>query len=301
MIPPLITILGPTAIGKTRFAVKLAAKYSGEIISADSRQVYKYMDIGTGKDLNEYVYRDLKIPCHLIDILHPSEEYNLYSFQADVEKSFNEITMRNNLPFLVGGTGMYLSSIIQNYKLSEKVNETQRINELDRLHHGSLKKILLKLKPWQHNITDLEDKERTIKGILVAESSSDAIPLRAKRHLVIGIMLQREEIRERITVRLKDRLKNGMIEEAEKLVDEGISYDRLKLFGLEYKYLALYLIGELNYNDMFQKLNSAIHGFAKRQMTWFRKMEREGVKINWMAPSDIEAAEKCIDKFLLDQ
>ena len=294
----LITVLGPTAVGKTRFAVKLAEKYNGEIISADSRQVYRHMDIGTGKDLKEYSFNGKNIPYHLIDILNPTEEYNLFSFQKDFEKCFDDISLRRQTPFLVGGTGMYLSSILQNYKLNEKRNDGSREKELQTFDLNELKEILLKLKPDQHNVTDLLNRDRIIKAILIAESVEHDFVLKDKRHLILGVVLPRDEIKNRITHRLKDRLKNGMIDEAKKLLELGVSKDKLKFFGLEYKFLVMHINGELNYNDMYQKLNSAIHSFAKRQMTWFRKMQREGVKIIWLSPEDALKADVYISKFL---
>ncbi len=291
----LISILGPTATGKTKLAAGLAYEFNGEIISADSRQVYKGMDIGTGKDLKDYIVEGSQIPFHLIDIIEPTGEFNLFLFKNYFYKAYNSIFKKSKIPILVGGTGLYLSSIIQNYDLKKADFETNRINELNNFDIASLTNILLKLNPKLHNTTDLLDKERIIKAILIAESneqiSNEEIEIRS---LNIGIMPSRDLIKKRITERLKHRLQNGMIEEVKNLIDNGISYEKLNFFGLEYKYLGLYLKGELNYNDMYQKLNSAIHNFAKRQITWFKKMEREGVIINWIEGPDIIKAKEII-------
>ena len=289
----LITILGPTATGKTKLAAQLANKFNGEIISADSRQVYVGMDIGTGKDLSDYCINGKLIPYHLIDIISPKEEFNLFLFKKYFNQAFAEIRNNNKLPFLAGGTGLYLSSILQNYNLKESMNDSSRINELNLKEIDELKKILIELNPKLHNTTDLLDKERIIKAILVS-NASDAIEAVEISSLNIGIMPERSEIKKRITERLKIRLQHGMIEEVERLIKEGVTFEKLSFFGLEYKFIGLYLKGKLNYNDMYQKLNTAIHQFAKRQATWFRKMEREGVKINWMDSPDYDKACKLI-------
>jgi len=287
----LITILGPTAVGKTRFAAKLADKFDGEIISADSRQVYKQMNLGTGKDYEDYSINGKLIPYHLIDILEPTEEYNLFRFKQDFYTAFNEITNRNKLPLLVGGTGLYIHSILKNYQLAEANIDKSKIEHYMQLSLEELKSKLLKIKPELHNTTDLLIKERVINAIIVAESKT--VLLKSPQNissLTFGIKAERDVIKNRITARLKKRLNNGMVEEVQSLIDSGVTTERLKLFGLEYKFIAMYLSGELNYNDMFQKLNSAIHKFAKRQMTWFRKMEKEGVEIIWIANDELNSA-----------
>ena len=281
MSADLITILGPTACGKTSLAVKLAIEFNGEIISADSRQVYRRMNIGTGKDLEDYNLNGTNVRHHLIDIVDPDQEFNLFEFHTLFYRAFEQIRERNKLPFLAGGTGLYLSSILQNYKLNRTDFSSGRAEELNRFNIETLREILLSKKVGIHNKTDLIDKDRIIKAILVAEAGpeeSDIFP--EINPLVIGIKAGRDIIKKRITERLKKRLAAGMIEEVEDLINTGITFEKLNFFGLEYKYIGLYLKGELNYNDMFRKLNSAIHNFAKRQMTWFRKMEREGVNIN---------------------
>lgn len=296
----LITILGPTAVGKTKFAVQLANKFNGEIISADSRQVYKYMNIGTGKDLEEYVAGDQEIKHHLIDVAEPTEEFDLFKFKRMFKESFNKIVQRDKQPFLVGGTGLYIHSVIKDYQLPKVEFDSKRYGELSQLDDTELKKILLKLNPKLHNTTDLLQKERIIKAIMVAEKSNENFesPKVEFDSFVIGINLPRSEVKQRITARLKKRLQSGMIEEVKKLIEMGVSIDKLLFFGLEYKFIALHLRGELNYNDMFQKLNSAIHTFAKKQMTWFRKMEKEGIEINWLEPKEIEKAAELITRFL---
>lgn len=291
----LITILGPTAVGKTKLAAQLAKKFNGEIISADSRQVYQGMDIGTGKDFNDYIIDGIKIPSHLIDVVSPKEEFDLYKFLNHFNDAFKKIKGKNKIPFLVGGTGLYLHSVLSNYKLSEVNFNSSRFKELQQLNNDELRKILFRLNPNLHNTTDLIDKERIIKAILIAENEvTDKDRFETINSLTIGIRMERAEIKKRITNRLKERLANGMIEEAEMLLNEGVTHNKLQFFGLEYKFLSLYLKGELSYNDMYQKLNSAIHQFAKRQMTWFGKMEKEGIKIYWIRGNNFTEAETII-------
>ncbi|MFH1195177.1 MAG: tRNA (adenosine(37)-N6)-dimethylallyltransferase MiaA [bacterium] len=294
----LITILGPTAVGKTRLAAMLAYEINGEIISADSRQVYRGMDIGTGKDLSDYLVNDVQVPHHIIDIISPHNEFNLYDFQNAFYDSFEKIVAKNKLPFLVGGTGLYLHSILKNYNLSKVEFNRERISELDELPIELLREKLNGLSPQLHNTTDLLIKDRVIKAIMVAEQNG-AQPIDTKpqiNSIVIGVRKEREEIIRSITIRLRKRLDEGMIDEVKKLLANGISIERLKLFGLEYKFIVQYLSNEINYNDMFQKLNSAIHAFAKRQMTWFRKMEKEGVKIFWLDGADFKQAREIVYK-----
>lgn len=292
----LIIILGPTAVGKTRLAALLAHRFNGEIISADSRQVYKEMDIGTGKDLDDYIVGGSVMPHHLIDVIEPAKEFNLYRFNKLFDKAYNEIISKNKTPFLVGGTGLYLHSIIKGYNLEEVEFESAAHDELNSLPVEELRTKLKSLSPKLHNTTDLLVKERVIKAIIVAQKEKNTLPesLNKINPLIIGVALERSEVKKRITERLERRLQNGMIEEVKKLNAEGISFEKLDFFGLEYKFIGRYLKGELNYNDMYQKLNSAIHGFAKRQMTWFRKIEREGITIHWINGADYSSAEKII-------
>jgi tRNA dimethylallyltransferase len=295
----LIVILGPTATGKTRLSARLAYKFSGEIISADSRQVYKGMDIGTGKDLNDFVVEGRRIKHHLIDIVAPLEEFNLYSFIKCFNHSFNEISKKGKIPFLVGGTGLYISSVLQQYNLRQADFSSLKRNELQELPVDELRNILLNLKSKVHNTTDLLDKNRIIKAILIEISREGTLSVPKEiTPLVIGITLPREEVKKNITSRLKKRLDEGMINEVKSLISKGIPYQRLYGFGLEYKVLAMHLNNELTYDEMFNRLNSDIHKFAKRQMTWFRKMQREGVKINWIEGPDFISAEKLIENYL---
>jgi tRNA dimethylallyltransferase len=293
----LITILGPTAAGKTKLAAQLAHRFNGEIISADSRQVYKGMDIGTGKDLSDYIVDDTEIPFHLIDIADPETEFNLFEFTLHFKDAFEKIISKNKIPFLTGGTGLYISSVIQNYQIKKAESNEDEITRLSKLSFGELQTILIRLKPKLHNKTDLQNKERLIKAILVAESEEESLLKGIKiNSLVLGVKFERSIIKKKITERLKKRLKEGMIEEVQKLISSGVTYERLLNFGLEYKFITLYLKGELSYNDMFIKLNSAISAFAKRQMTWFRKMEREGVQINWIENADFEQTSELISR-----
>jgi len=286
----LVTLLGPTATGKTKLSAFLAKELSGEIISADSRQVYKFMDIGTGKDLSDYIVDNINVPYHLINIAEPTEEYNLYRFKSDFYQAYEKLTASGKLPFLVGGTGMYLSAILQNYKLHKADLSNNQISELENYSEEKLRGILLSIKPKQHNITDLVSKKRIIKAILIEEANQfeNSQFQNSISSLNIGIKLERIEIKRRITDRLKKRLDEGMIDEVKNLLDMGISHNKLSFLGLEYKFISKHLQGELNYNDMYQKLNSAIHSYAKRQMTWFRKMEREGVNISWFDGKDYD-------------
>ena len=294
----LITILGPTATGKTRVAAQLAQKYNGEIISADSRQVYIGMDIGTGKDYNDYIINNTKINYHLIDIIRPKQEFNLFLFKELFAKSFSDVTSRDKLPFLVGGTGLYISSIIQNYDLKKADFNSDRIPELEQKSQDELQNLLIKLIPKIHNTHDLSSKERMIKAILVAEANQRLKDFPKINSLVLGVKMNRDEIKRRITERLRKRLDEGMVDEVKRLIESGVTFERLASFGLEYKFLSMHLKGELSYDEMFQKLNTAIHKFSKRQMTWFRKMEREGVKINWLNGADFDAACILIDESL---
>jgi tRNA dimethylallyltransferase len=279
----LITILGPTASGKTSIAAQLAKDLNGEIISADSRQVYRGMDIGTGKDLIEFQKNNVSY--HLIDIIEPSEEYDLFRFRKDFQSALESIVVKGKLPILIGGTGLYISAVLQSYNLP-KINDENESEELKELTISQLKAILMNVKPKLHNLTDLKSKDRLIKAILIERARKKVITsLSNLQSLNIGINSERGETKRRITERLKQRLSAGMIEEVKDLLQKGISLEKLSYFGLEYKFVSQYVDGKLNFNDMFQKLNSAIHNFAKRQMTWFRKMEKEGVKINWFPPN----------------
>lgn len=294
-----VVILGPTAVGKTKFAVDLAYKFNGEIISADSRQVYIGMDVGTGKDLSDYNFQKSTIKHHLIDVVKPECEFNLFLFQNLFYQSLKDICEDKKLPFLVGGTGLYLSSVIQKYSLTKINFSSERSNILKSYSNEKLIEILLDTNPKLHNTTDLKDKNRIINAILIAEANEQSgIPEENIEFLNIGIFEDREIHKKKIRERLKLRLKSGMIEEVENLLSIGISHEKLRFFGLEYKFVSQYLTGELNYNDMYQKLASSIIQFSKRQITWFRKMEKEGVIINWMNTSDHGKAHDLIAEFI---
>ena len=281
----IITILGPTASGKTRIAACLADRVDGEVISADSRQVYTGMDLGTGKDLNDYKVEDRQIPCHLIDIADPGYEYNVYEYQRDFIKVFNEIHGRQKLPVLCGGSGLYLEAILKGYRLiNVPVNRTLR-KDLEGRSMDEMQKMLSAFKPL-HNITDTEKRKRLVRAIEIEEYYSENPEVDSDfpelNTLVVGIKYDRESTRRRITGRLKQRLDEGMLAEAEALLASGLTYEQLMYYGLEYKYLALHLNGDLDYDTMFARLNTAIHQFAKRQMTWYRRMERNGISIRWL-------------------
>ncbi|MCD6527569.1 MAG: tRNA (adenosine(37)-N6)-dimethylallyltransferase MiaA [Desulfuromonas sp.] len=277
----LVVLLGATASGKTRLAVDAARLLNAEIISADSRQVYRGMDIGTGKDLQEYA----EIPYHMIDIVDPGYEFNVFEFQQRFCQQFKQITQNGKLPLLCGGTGMYLDAVLRNYQLIEvPVNEALR-EQLDPLSDDELRQRLLQLTPNQHNRSNLDQRSRLIRAIEIASSGSDqpAQPLLDHlQPLVFGLRWPREVLRQRITLRLKQRLNEGMIDEVLSLHQQGASWQTLEFYGLEYRFIAQYLQQKLNRNDMVQKLGSAIHQFAKRQETWFRRMERNGCQIHWL-------------------
>jgi tRNA dimethylallyltransferase len=281
----LVVVLGPTATGKTRFASLLASKIKAEIISADSRQVYRNMNLGTGKDYEDYLVNGVVIPYHLIDIHDPGYKYNVYEFQSDFFKTFEEINNRNKKVILCGGTGMYIDSITKAYKLiSVPVNQELQ-DSLKSKTLTELGEILASYKRL-HNRSDSDTIKRAIRAIEI-EAYYNAHDIKKEKlpeinPVFIGILFDRDIRRQRITDRLKIRLRNGMIEEVESLLKNGANATDLIYYGLEYKFITHYLQGLLNFDEMEQKLTSAIHQFAKRQMTWFRKMEREGVKINWI-------------------
>jgi len=279
----LLVILGPTASGKTRLAVAAANALNGEIISADSRQVFKRMDIGTGKDLEEYG----AVPYHLIDILEPGDEFSVFDFQRQFTDAYNLVMSLGRLPILVGGTGLYLDSVLRGYKMVTVPEDAELRRELDELSLDQLRERLLTLLPDQHNTTDLLLRERLVRAIEIAlhqgpEETTVTVQLPELKPLIFGIKIERSIVRQRITERLKIRLNGGMIDEVRQLLAEGVPIVRLESYGLEYRYISRYIAGEINRNDMFQKLNSAIHGFAKNQETWFRRMEKHGIEIIWL-------------------
>jgi len=281
----LITILGPTATGKTKLAAALAAMIGGEILSADSRQVYRGMDIGTGKDLGDYVYNGVNVPYHLIDIVDPGYEYNIFEYQKDFSRAFGEIVSREKIPILAGGSGMYLEAVINGYELTKVPEDAFLRKQLERLTDDELRE---KLKSYStlHNTTDLIERNRIIRAIEIKEyeklNPGKKVDMPEIDSMVFGISYERQEIRQRITDRLVHRLENGMIEEVEGLLGAGLKAEQLTFYGLEYKWLTQYVTGQINYNEMFAGLNTAIHQFAKRQMTWFRRMEKKGTKIFWI-------------------
>ena len=283
----LLTILGPTASGKTALAARLAYQLDGEVISADSRQVYRGMDIGTGKDLKDYIVNDAIIPVHLTDIADAGYQYNVFEYQHDFIRVLSDIRQRNKFPVLCGGSGLYLEAVLRNYRLIRvPLNETLRAGlagkSLDELT-GILKEYPVKL----HNITDIVNEKRAVRAIEIADyylrnpnpENDDAPDITP---LIIGIRYSVEERRRRITQRLHQRLREGMVEEVQALLNSGVLPEELIYYGLEYKYITLYLSEKMTYEEMVEKLNIAIHQFAKRQMTWFRKMEREGFVIHWL-------------------
>jgi len=281
----LITVTGPTASGKTAFAAQLAARINGEIISADSRQVYRGMDLGTGKDYAEYFVEGNAIPYHLIDIKPAGYKYNVYEFQNDFFDAYNRIRSSGKMPLLVGGTGLYIEAATGNYKLQAVPANNSLRTELGQKPHEELVTMLKSLKPDLHNTTDLTSKKRTIRAIEIAQYDVNLMAVKTEgpiiHQLVIGMNIDRDTRRNLISARLKARLDNGMIEEVAMLL-ATVPAEDLLFYGLEYKYLTLFVIGQLTYEEMFMRLETAIHQFAKRQMTWFRKMERDGIKIHWI-------------------
>ena len=281
----LITLLGPTASGKTSLAAAVAARLDAEIISGDSRQIYRRMDLGTGKDLADYTVDGKTIPYHLIDIAEPGYKYNVFEFQRDFLKAYTDIKSRGRLPLLCGGTGMYLESVLKGYRLLP-VPENQELRA--RLSDKTLPELTALLATYKrlHNVTDVDTVKRAVRAIEIEEyyrqQPVDARSFPALNSLIVGVDIDRELRRERISRRLRQRLEEGMVEEVRRLLDEGIAPESLIYYGLEYKYLTLYVTGQLAYEEMVHQLEIAIHQFAKRQMTWFRGMERRGFSIHWI-------------------
>lgn len=281
----LLAVIGPTASGKTAFAVRLALALGGEVISADSRQVYRGMDIGTGKDLEEYVVEGQQVPCHLVDIVEAGYKYNVFEYQADFLRVWEDCRRRGVVPVLCGGSGLYVEAVLKGYKLlAVPVNEELRAS----LEGIPLPELAARLATYKklHNTTEIDTPKRAIRAIEIEEYYRTH-PYEEKdfpqlHPLIVGVEVSREVRRERITRRLHERLEQGMVEEVRQLLDSGVAPEDLIYYGLEYKYLTLYLTGKLSYDAMVEQLNVAIHQFAKRQMTWFRKMEREGFEIRWL-------------------
>ena len=286
----MITILGPTASGKTPVAAHLAAEIGGEIISADSRQVYRRMDIGTGKDIGDYTVDGRQIPYHLIDICEPGTKYNLFEYQQDFFDAYERIKSRGAVPILCGGTGLYIEAVLKGYRLSPVPQNPQLREELEGKSLEELTRMLSELKQKtgsnMHNTTDVDSCQRAIRAIEIESynlyHSMPKRELPPVDSLIIGIDIDRELRREKITRRLKARLEEGMVEEVKALLDEGIPAGDLIYYGLEYKFITEYLTHQLSYDEMYERLEIAIHQFAKRQMTWFRGMERRGFTIHWV-------------------
>ena len=296
----LIVILGPTATGKTKLAVEIADNLYGEIISADSRQVYRGMDIGTGKDINEYTRNGNKINYHLIDIIDPMEEYNVSRFQKDFNKTFLKIKDRNALPILCGGTGLYIKAVLMDFQIP-KIKPDPIFRQY--LEKFTLKELINKLNKTSNKLlikTPLDTKRRVIRAIEVAINNNESVVQNKIKNsiqnpLIFGIDYTREIIRSRITKRLYDRLKNGMIEEVETLISKGITHQRLDSLGLEYRFINQFILGEISKEEMIIKLNTAIHQYAKKQMTFFRNMEKNGINIHWISEGNIDEILKIIN------
>lgn len=310
----MITILGPTASGKTQIATQLAARLDGEIISADSRQVYRRMDIGTGKDLGDYTVdkgeETVNIPHHLIDICEPGTKYNLFQYQEDFHKAYNDIMSRGKLPILCGGTGLYIEAVLKGYNLPDVpqnpgLRESLKDKSLDELT-AMLEDLKKQTGSVMHNKTDVDSCQRAIRAI---EIEKYILEVRGKKlevrdvppldSVIIGVDIDRELRRRKITQRLHARLESGMVDEVRGLLAEGIPPENLIYYGLEYKFLTQYVIGQLSYDEMVRQLEIAIHQFAKRQMTWFRGMERRGFNIHWITrPESDEELHKVVDDII---
>ena len=310
----MITILGPTASGKTPLAAALAAEIGGEIISADSRQVYRRMDIGTGKDLEDYIVRSqnsadgIKVPYHLIDIREPGTKYNLFEYQQDFFDAYEAIRSRGAVPILCGGTGLYIEAVLKGYQLSPVPQNQPLRDSLEGKSLTELTRMLQELKAKtgsnMHNTTDVDSCQRAIRAIEIESYNIDHPTPRRELppvdSLIIGVNIDRELRREKITRRLKARLEEGMVDEVKALLDEGIPAEDLIYYGLEYKFVTEHLMGQLTYDEMFTRLEIAIHQFAKRQMTWFRGMERRVFKIHWIdATLPMEEKIKLINRLLI--
>lgn len=306
-----VVLLGPTAVGKTAIGVQIAYKFGGEIISADSRQTYRGLDLGSGKDLADYCISGHKISYHMIDIADLSQEYNVFHYQQAFYRVFDDLISRKVLPVIVGGTGMYLDAVIRNYDLVDVPELPELRKELESKSLEELGKMYLELKPELHTKNDLLERERVIRGIEIYHGTHGKLAEKLKasmykrpdiRPLVLGTTFDRDKVRENIRIRLKERLDAGMLDEVKGLHDQGYSWERLEKLGLEYRYCSLYLQGKLSMEDMFEQLFIAIRQFAKRQETWFRFMEKNGVKINWLPfvqekESRIQAALELVGKY----
>ena len=281
----LITVLGPTATGKTAFAARLAHEIDGEVISADSRQVYRKMDIGTGKDIEDYFIDGRQVPCHLTDIVDAGYKYSLYEYQRDFLRVWNDLSGRGKAAVFCGGSGLYIESVLNAYKLVNVPLDLNLREELGNKDDSELTGILASYRAM-HNVSDTSSRKRLIRAIEIAkftaETGGSEVSFPEFESIIFGISVDRDQRRERITQRLEARLKSGLVDEVRSLLDGGLTPDQLIFYGLEYKFVTLYLTGEMDYDEMKSRLNTAIHQFAKRQMTWFRKMERSGFDIHWL-------------------
>lgn len=295
----LVTILGPTACGKTSFAAQLAYQLNAEIISADSRQIYRKMDIGTGKDLADYEVNGKHIPYHLIDIAEPGYKYNLFEYQRDFLSVYEDIRRRNVFPILCGGTGLYLESVLKGYKMMPVPQNDELRSRLEGKSLEELTQLLATYKTL-HNTTDVDTTKRAIRAIEIQEyykeHPQEFVEFPSINTLIIGLDIDRELRRARISKRLQDRLQEGMVEEVRRILESGVTPEDMIYYGLEYKYITNYIIGNLTYEQMVSELEIAIHQFAKRQMTWFRGMERRGFDIHWI-DSQLPMKEK-VDKVM---
>lgn len=300
-----IIITGPTATGKTHLAVELARKFSGEIISVDSRQVYRGLDIGTGKDIEEYSEGGNAVPYHLIDVVDPNEDYNLLRFRQDVPRILEEIHARNNLPIVAGGTPLYIDSLISDYEMHGGPPDEELRSSLNELENEELLSLLKEEFPKAYeDLKDGNNRKRMIRSLERARAQHNAeIPDLPEdtQWLILGVYFHRQDVHKRIEQRLDARLENGMVEEVQGLHDNGVSWERLEFFGLEYKYIALHLQGKLTFQEMRDQLLIKIRQFAKRQDIWFRKMERNGHIIHWVEHGKLEPASELVELFLNDQ
>ena len=284
-----VIVLGPTAVGKTSIGVALAHQFNGEIISADSRQTYRHLDIGSGKDLDEYTVDGTPIPYHLIDIIDLPDEYTVYNYQQDFYRAFKDIQSRGKLPVVVGGTGMYIDAIVRDYQLVNLPENPELHTQLEATPLEELADRLIKLQPDLHTKNDLLEKDRVIKALEIIEAKkagydTTSIDRPEIKPFIIGTTLDRPKIWENISIRLRERLDNGMLEEVQSIHDGGITWERLEKLGLEYRYCSLFLKGELKTKEqLYEELFIAIRQFAKRQETWFRMMEKKGVEIHWLS------------------
>lgn len=289
----MLVVLGPTASGKTTLGVRLAQAFGGEIISADSRQVYRGLDIGAGKDLSEYVVNGQAIPYHLIDVVDLSHEFSVFEYQQRCFAAFEEISGRGALPVMVGGTGLYIEAVLKGYRMVEAPENPRLRRELAELSDEALAERLTALKPELHNTTDLTDRTRLVRAIEIAEYSKHHPPAPAPgiRPFILGTRWERKTLRARIAQRLRQRFDAGMLAEVEGLLKQGVSLEKLHFLGLEYRYIAEFIEGRIaSYDEMFQQLRTAICQFAKRQETWFRRMERNGIPIHWVDNADYDTA-----------